>query len=181
MLTICIDPGHGGKDPGAIKRPLVEKVLNLEFAVVMRDVIRKSEHFAVMTRDSDIYIPNRTRADIANAQDADIFVSLHHNAFRSSKANGFEVLYYPTSRKGKRIATMVCDEVCLTWPIRNRGSKPRVNLSVLRNTKMPAILIEAGFLTSTIDRRKILLDRDERLRFYQSISKTLLEVLDEVC
>lgn len=179
-MIICLDPGHGGRDPGAVKHPLIEKTLNLQLMMVIHDILKDAGHTVITTRTSDRYVYNQKRAATANDGDADIFISLHHNAFRSPKANGFEVLHYPRSVRGWQVANRLCEKVCAAWPIRNRGPKPRGNLTVLKRTKMPAILIEAGFVTSTVDRRETLLHADKRSIFYHMISKKLLEVLDEV-
>ena len=181
-LRVCLDPGHGGRDPGAVRGALVEKLLNLELAVIVERALKRAGHDISRTRIHDEYVSLRRRCHIANVEDAhtDIFISLHHNSFGSTNANGFEVLHYPTSEVGSQLAKHLCDKVCSKVPkMRNRGPKPRGNLTVLKKTTMPAILIEAGFISSTKN-REILLDDKKRKKFYRIIAKSIVEVLDEV-
>jgi len=92
IKTIVLDPGHGGKDPGAIGRRghLKEKDVTLRLARKIKDVLEASGVRVIMTRDSDVFIPLPKRADIANKSGADLFVSVHINASRSRLMRGFE-------------------------------------------------------------------------------------------
>jgi N-acetylmuramoyl-L-alanine amidase len=95
-LTIVIDPGHGGKDPGAIgPHGLQEKTVVLQVAKELQHVIRKElPHYrVVLTRDRDIYVPLTDRAQLANRQQAQVFISLHANASRKRHTRGIETWY----------------------------------------------------------------------------------------
>jgi len=99
IKTIVIDPGHGGKDPGAIScRGLEEKTLNLLVAKRLKDRLRKQGYKVILTREKDIYLSLSQRVDIAKRHDADLFVSIHANANRSRMANGMEVYYLNPQR-----------------------------------------------------------------------------------
>lgn len=95
---IVIDPGHGGNDPGATGNGLIEKELNLDVALRLRDLLEADtgdpngggSWQVVMTRTSDVDVSLQARVDIANSWPADRFVSIHHNAFSSPAANGTE-------------------------------------------------------------------------------------------
>ena len=176
-MKVCIDPGHGGKDPGATSPPLIEKKLNLVLANVIAEYLRRNGHEVGLIRTDDIYVRNRKRAQLANDWKADVFISVHHNSYHLASANGFEVLHYPTSRKGRKLATSLCNLVTARWPIRNRGPKPRKNLTVLFATRMPAILIEAGFVSSTVDRKDTLLHKNTRAKFHRVTAKSVAEIL----
>lgn len=92
--TIVIDPGHGGKDPGAIGRyNLKEKEIVLDIARHLKKELESVGIKVILTRDSDTFIPLGKRADIANKAEADFFISVHANAFRSRRAKGFETYY----------------------------------------------------------------------------------------
>jgi len=92
--TIVIDPGHGGKDPGALGRySLKEKNLVLDIAKLLKKELESNGIKVKLTRDSDVFIPLGKRAEIANKNEADFFISVHANAFRSRRARGFEVYY----------------------------------------------------------------------------------------
>ena len=94
IKRIVIDAGHGGRDPGAIgKSGLREKDVNLDIARRLANLLESKGISAILTRSSDKFIPLEARADIANKADADLFISLHSNAARSRKLNGFEVYY----------------------------------------------------------------------------------------
>ena len=94
IKRIVIDAGHGGHDPGAIgKSGLREKDVNLDIARRLANLLEAKGIAAILTRSSDKFISLSVRADIANKADADLFISLHSNAARSRKLNGFEVYY----------------------------------------------------------------------------------------
>ena len=94
IQRIVIDPGHGGRDYGAInRRGTVEKKLVLEIARMVRDELKKQGLEVIMTRNSDLFIPLAQRAHIANKKEADFFVSIHANASESHSLQGFEVYY----------------------------------------------------------------------------------------
>ena len=92
---IVLDPGHGGKDPGAVgANGLQEKNLTLESALLLKERIQRDLDIEVLlTRESDIFVPLKERTTFANERDADLFISLHCNAARNKKASGIEVYY----------------------------------------------------------------------------------------
>jgi N-acetylmuramoyl-L-alanine amidase len=95
-LTVVIDPGHGGKDPGAIgPGGLMEKTVVLQVAQELRQIIREvlPHCRVVLTRDTDVFIPLKRRADTANQQQADLFVSIHANSSANAEASGIETWY----------------------------------------------------------------------------------------
>lgn len=95
VKVIVIDPGHGGKDPGGrIKFGKKEKQINFEIALKLYDLLRRDKRFKVIiTRNRDIFIPLYERSKIANDAKADLFISIHGNAHKSSKENGFEIYF----------------------------------------------------------------------------------------
>lgn len=178
-MKVMIDPGHGGKDPGAVSKPLVEKELNYQLANILFKRLEEDGHDVKMTRLPGDFVGLTKRARIANNWDADVFISVHHNSYKTDGANGFEVLYYPgTNPKGKELAMCLCDFMSRNYPhMRKRGAKPRKNVTVIKKTTMPAILIEAGFVSSTKDRRIALLDETQRRVFYTIIAEGVSHVL----
>ena len=176
-MKVMIDPGHGGGDPGAITDPLTEKVLNLELANVICRKLEVTFCDHKITRTHDEYLSLAARYKMANKWGADYFISVHHNSFNTPGANGYEVLYYWKSDKGSELADSLCQYVSRNFPhMRNRGLKPRKGTAVLRGTRMPAILIEAGFISSEKDRRIALLDETTRRIFYNVIAEGVLHV-----
>ena len=95
IKTVLIDPGHGGRDPGAMSRKgQKEKDIVLDVALELRKLLETGKGLKViLTRESDIYVPLETRTVIANQQGADIFISIHANAHRNSKRRGVETFY----------------------------------------------------------------------------------------
>ena len=99
-FSVVIDAGHGGDDPGAIGRVAREKTLNLNVALQLGDMIKEAypEVDVIYTRSTDVFIPLRTRADIANKNKADLFISIHTNASDSRNAFGAETFVLGTDK-----------------------------------------------------------------------------------
>ncbi|MBI5587177.1 MAG: N-acetylmuramoyl-L-alanine amidase [Deltaproteobacteria bacterium] len=107
VRKIVIDPGHGGKDPGAIgKGGLKEKDVTLKLSKMLREKLAPSVSKIVMTRDTDVFIPLEERTAIANSQDADLFVSIHINASQRAAASGVETytLNISNDEEARRLA-----------------------------------------------------------------------------
>ncbi len=108
--TIVIDPGHGGKDPGAVgRRSLQEKVVVLQVAQALQELLRRKLPHArvILTRERDVFVPLEERANIANTQQADIFLSIHANASKRREVRGIETWYLSfaaNSERAQRIA-----------------------------------------------------------------------------
>lgn len=154
-ILIAIDPGHGGKDPGAIGADKVtcEKDLNLDVAKRLEQKLKALGFKTLMTRTDDTYTTLQERTDLANGNYADFFMSIHFNAFVST-TQGIETLYYPNTPNNnyninnKDIAAVFLEELIKTLKRPSRGAIARPNLFVLNKTKMPAILAELGFITN---------------------------------
>lgn len=99
IRTIVIDPGHGGKDPGAISKDgLTEKTVNLAISRYLKQELEKYGFRVILTRSKDIFISLKERVDIAKQNNADLFISIHANANRSRQINGTEIYYLTSSR-----------------------------------------------------------------------------------
>ena len=103
-MKICIDPGHGGKQPGCSAGGYLEKNLNLKVALKLRDKLQKVGVSVVMTRTTDVDINLTTRAKISNNAKADYFISIHHNA---GGGHGYEVIYALCGGKSLQLANNV--------------------------------------------------------------------------
>ena len=149
---IVIDAGHGGKDPGAIGRTtgIYEKVLALKASISLKKELEKEGFKVYLTRSTDEYISLYERANMANELDADLFVSVHINAHSKTSVKGVEVLYSPyTTQRSDVLAKYIVDELVSKLGAVNRGTVQRPNLIVIRETKMPAALVELGFLSNS--------------------------------
>jgi len=191
LRTIVIDPGHGGYDPGAVRRGIREKQIVLDIAARLEKLVRSRSNWKViMTRDSDEFIALRRRTDIANRSPADstLFISIHCNAHRRSSGRGLETYLFNMRATDAEAAALAEREnanekmdlayilshcyhvgtepysleaaqkvqslLARRLSLRNRGVK-RAPFYVLAGTKMPAILVELGFVSNYYDRRKL--------------------------
>lgn len=151
--TIVIDPGHGGSDPGAVYNGRQEKDDNLRLALAVGNLLEQRGYNVVYTRTEDVYDTPGEKARIANRSGADYFISFHRNS--SPYANtysGVETLVFADEGVKGELARSVNEELEKVG-FNNLGVKERPNLTVLRRTQMPAILIEAGFLNTDADNR----------------------------
>ena len=144
--TVVIDAGHGGHDRGGIAGQRVdEKTMNLDVSLRLRSVLQSYGYRVVMTRDSDVFIPLGTRVAIANAYRNAIFVCIHFNATSRRSASGIETYFY--SSQSLPLASAIHYYVAGGAPSANRGVRRR-GFYVLRNTRIPSVLVECGFLTN---------------------------------
>lgn len=157
---IVLDAGHGGKDPGAISPTygLLEKDVVLDVTKKLAKMLEREGFKVYLTRDSDNYVGLYNRAEIANELGADAFVSIHANAIGRTSVSGVEVLYCPdsTGRDSMSFARVMQDAIVSELGSVNRGIVSRPNLVVIRETKMPAVLAEIGFLTNVEKEEKLL-------------------------
>ncbi|WP_353095177.1 N-acetylmuramoyl-L-alanine amidase [Tissierella praeacuta] len=163
---IVIDPGHGGNDPGTIGiNNIYEKDINLDIAKKLSKKLKSMNYKVILTRDTDEYIDNTERADLANRKRARLFVSIHCNALENNTTvNGVQVLYYPDKDSNKdlgneTLAQMVLDEILINTGADNKGIVEREDLIVLNQTKVSAIIIECGFLTNEKEANLLLTDK----------------------
>lgn len=150
-MKICVDAGHGGSDPGAIGTApfrLEEKRLALEIALVLEVELAERGHRIVMTRRRDRTLGLSSRARFANRLRADLFVSIHANAALAPAVEGMEVYHFPGSAGGRRVACAVLASLTIAFPAHNNRGTKEANFAVLRETRMPAILVETEFITS---------------------------------
>ncbi len=151
---VIIDAGHGGADWGASYENRKEKddVLNLAFAV--GNILANNGVEVVYTRDSDVYDTPYEKAVIANNSGADFFISLHRNSNPTpNSSSGIETLVYDDSGIKAEMARNINNEL-EALGFNNRGVIERPNLVVLKRTKMPALLVEAGFINNDLDNEK---------------------------
>lgn len=148
MPKIFIDAGHGGKDPGAVNGDIYEKDIALQIALKLNTALKNNGFETAMSRATDVFIPLSERAKKANNFNADIFISLHLNSSTNSNAEGIEFLVYENKGVNNKLASNIQNELIKIKGIVNRGIKERKDLAVLNSTRMPAILIEVGFISN---------------------------------
>ncbi len=149
---VVIDPGHGGKDEGAVWYGVRESDLNLKVAKKVEALLIAKNIPVTMTRRSDVFVTLTKRAAVANKYTDVIFVSIHFNAHRLTSVRGVETFY--ASDKGKPIAISIQRKLVSLLKTRNRYIKRGINYAVLNKTKCPAVLVECGFISNPTERSK---------------------------
>jgi len=151
MATIVIDAGHGGYDAGAVNGTRLEKNDNLRLAKAVGERLQRCGVNVVYTRTTDEFIPLLERSRISNNRNTDLFVAFHRNSATNNTANGVETLIYTNaSNKSLQAAESLQQAIASVGIQSNRGVK-RANLSVLRETRAPALLLELGFINNDQD------------------------------
>jgi N-acetylmuramoyl-L-alanine amidase len=144
--TVVIDAGHGGHDRGGIPgQRIPEKDMTLDVAQRLKKVLAADGYRVVMTRESDVFVPLGTRVAIANSYRRGIFVCVHFNSAKRVGADGIETYFY--GRDSLPLASAVHHHVAGGAPSPNRGVRRR-GYYVLRKARVPAVLVECGFLTN---------------------------------
>ncbi len=157
--SITIDAGHGGQDLGAKGRNpyCEEKRLALQTARLVKKYLAQLGYHVLLTRQSDTFIPLPKRVELANKGGTDLFVSIHYNSSRTPSAQGVEVFFCDSSENvrransSRRLANSILTRVIRRTQALSRGVK-RGNLYVIRETEMPAVLVEGGFISNPQER-----------------------------
>lgn len=165
-MTVMIDPGHGGADPGAVGHGIREKDVNLDIALRVGEVLAARGFDVLMTRTEDEYLSLQQRVRLARNSRAELFVSIHANAHTDERANGSLVLYYdnrfpqaayPASPEMRRLtwdnaalAQAVLDGLVAEAGTANLGIVPS-SVYVVRNGRVPSILVETAFVSNASD------------------------------
>ena len=177
QVLVMLDPGHGGRDPGAVGiGGLQEKGVVLAVSHHVAAALRSQGIAVQMTRQGDQTVDLQPRADMAIAARAAIFVSIHANAVNMQRpeVNGLETYYH--SEAGRVLATALQNQVLSTMAMNDRGVR-QARFLVLRQTTMPAALIEIGFVTGAIDAPK-LRDPNWQAQMGQAIAQGILNYLN---
>jgi N-acetylmuramoyl-L-alanine amidase len=185
--VIVIDAGHGGPDPGKPgKYGKDEDELNLEIAQKLRELIEESGGIVVMTREDDTLSDSSLSKDLknrvvkANEVIADVLISIHLNSFSQSKYKGAQVFYQNNSEKGKLLAELIQQELRNTLdPNNDRMAKSSNSYYLLRNAKMPAVIVECGFMSNP-EEEKLLNDGNYQYKIAWAIYKGLIHYFQKV-
>lgn len=156
---IVIDPGHGGKDPGAENKKvnINEKTLNILIGKKLKEVLTNKGYEVYMTREEDKFLELNEIAEFGNSHNPDIFVSIHHNAFfEKPTVSGIESFYYQ-SKDSKKLAEYIQKSLIEHTGANNRGTKS-VPYVVIKKTYMPSTLLELGFMSNPTEISKLMTD-----------------------
>ena len=174
--TVVIDAGHGGTDQGArAHMPYCEeKRIALQTARLVKKYLDQLGYRVIMTRNTDVFVPLADRVEVANQASSNIFVSIHFNSARATAAQGIEVFFYDSketkarTKASKKLADAILSRVLRRTLATSRGVKNR-NFYVIRETQMPSVLVEGGFI-SNAQERSLLKSREYQEKLARGIA-----------
>lgn len=181
---VAIDNGHGINTAGKRTprmpdgRVIKEWEFNHPTAKKLEKALKRCGFKTLMVSDTSEDTPLRTRTNRANDAKADVFVSIHFNAYKGVWGNhgGVDTFYHPSSAKGKELAGLIQKELVPATGLRDRGIKA-YNFFVCRETKMPAVLCECGFMDN-LEEAKLMLNDGYQQRVAEAIAKGICNYLD---
>ncbi len=219
VSTIMIDPGHGGKDPGAVFNKILEKDLVLKMSRILGNMLKEQGFNVIYTRETDVFVPLEERTAMANSKKVDLFISIHANAHRSRSINGFEVYYlnFAQTKDAMRVAARenavstqkisdlqyILTDLMLNSKINEsrylarqihgityehvRASYPGINdngvrqapFYVLMGARMPAILVEMGYMSNQND-LKLLRSENFMRRMASGLTRGIIAYKDKL-
>ena len=171
-ISIVVDPGHGGRDPGKVGTGgELEKDANLSIALKLRVHLEKNGYQVIMTRETDVGLYSeddsnkkaadlKKRVEIVNNSGAAVAISIHQNSFHDKSCKGAQVFYYGTSKESEIFANIMQEQIKMELqPENKRLAKADTSYYMLKNTTCPIIIVECGFLTNSED-VSLLMDED---------------------
>jgi N-acetylmuramoyl-L-alanine amidase len=175
-VLVMLDPGHGGKDSGAVGiRGLEEKNVILPISLKVASILRENGVDVELTRNSDYFVDLAPRVEMAKRDHVDLFVSIHANSVDyKPSVNGLETYYFES---GLRLAQTVHKAILGDINVRDRGVR-HARFYVLRKNPMPAILIETGYVTGVEDSSR-LATPEYQDQMAQAIARGILEYIRE--
>lgn len=159
VITILIDPGHGGEDPGKIGiNGELEKDINLAISRKLSTYLNANGYHVILSRDTDCMLSepdaaNKKTSDL-NArvrmmQDADFVISIHQNSYPDSTVHGAQCFYYAGSKEGQALAaTLQTALITLADPDNHRQAKANDSYYIMKNSDCPVVIVECGFLSN---------------------------------
>ena len=190
VVTIVIDPGHGGNDPGKVGGDgVLEKDLNLSIAQKLRDCIQQYGINVVLTRETDdgLYsdddsnkkaVDMKNRCKIINDSESTVAISIHQNSFTDSDVRGAQVFFYKHSEKGKILAQNIQKALAeIPDTYNDREIKANDKYYMLLNTTCPTVIVECGFL-SNAEETKLLCDETYQTQIAEAVTSGILDFLE---
>lgn len=190
QLTIVIDAGHGGVDPGKVGiNGAYEKDVNLSIALKLKEILKKKKCNVIMTRESDegLYCEGDTnrksadlkmRAEIMNQDEVDYIISIHQNSFAGESSHGAQVFYQSSSEVGKALAEELQNELVSSLdPENHRQAKANDSYYLLKKTVKPIVIIECGFLSNREEADKLIQDEYQK-QAAEAIAKGLFSYIE---
>jgi N-acetylmuramoyl-L-alanine amidase len=163
--VIVIDPGHGGEDGGASYLDCVEAEINLEIALILKDLYEENGYRVIMTREDNKSLCEgdfnkredmNKRVNIINSSNAIYLISIHLNTFSDSKYSGAQTFYSNTNSKSILLAELIQTSIISNLKNTSRAIVERSNIYLLNKVTIPAVIVECGFLTNDLERNKLI-------------------------
>ena len=174
-----LDFGHGGKDPGAVgPTNLKESDIALKIGMMVKETLENAFEKVITTRDNDKYYSLDYRTKKANNENCDYFISIHLNSASNPSAKGCEIWLYDENSKLKTLANNLCNNLSTKMNTPRREVKYSKKLAVLKNTKMPALLIEIDFISNKEVENYLRNDKNLK-NISDTISSTLLSFVNK--
>lgn len=176
-FCVVIDAGHGGSDGGTVNGKTIEKDINLSVALKLKDILEDNNIEVVLTRSSDEDMSLEQRTSVANAANADFFISLHCNYYEDdAQIAGLECYYSsPDATESKAYAESIINAASSSDDIITREAKAE-HYYVVKNTTMPAVLVEMGFLSNHSECQKLAREDYQEI-LAQKIAEGILQEL----
>ncbi len=162
QLTVVVDSGHGGEDPGKIGvNGALEKDINLAIGKMLKEALEKENIQVVLTRDKDEMLAGsksedmKERVKIMNDAKPVLVVSVHQNSYVTEQESGAQVFYYSNSEKGKVLALDLQENLKKLDTSNKREAKANDTYYILRHTEVPTVIVECGFLSNWEEAEKL--------------------------
>jgi N-acetylmuramoyl-L-alanine amidase len=191
QITIVIDPGHGGRDPGKVGvNNSLEKDINLSIAYKLKNLLELNDIKVIMTREDDTGLYNETdsskkmadllnRVELIHNSKADLAISIHQNSFTQEQCRGAQTFYYSSSGQGKQLAELIQEQLKETLADGNhRVAKQNNNYYMLKKSKVPLVIVECGYL-SNVSEAELLLNEDYQEKVAWGIHLAILQFINE--
>lgn len=177
-ITVVIDAGHGGFDPGATNGTAKEKDLNLELAKLVKTLNKNPNLEIILTREEDKTLALSSRKELADKNQADLFVSLHTDASPNAKLKGFSAFISGNNRmfesQNQRLASLFLHNLSGVYTTNKDIQKRQVPLYVLDKSNCPAVILQNGFITNPADKAFITQKSNQ-----EKVAATILKSIEE--
>ena len=190
-ITIVIDAGHGGNDPGKVGiNEALEKDINLSIALKLKKYLEQQDIRVVMTRETDMGLyeesdSNKKVRDMKNRLaimeeiKPELVISIHQNSYSEESVSGMQVFYYETSTEGKRLAEIMQQTMIVSLkPQKERTAKANDTYYLLKKTSAPIVIVECGFLSNRAE-AELLVSSDYQEKMAWAIHMGVLRYLNQ--
>ena len=185
QLTVVVDSGHGGGDPGKIGvNDALEKDINLAIGKKLKEALEKENIQVVLTRETDEMLAGsksddmKERVKIMNDAKPVLVVSVHQNSYVTEQESGAQVFYYSGSEKGKALALDLQENLKKLDAKNRREAKENDTYYLLRHTEIPTVIVECGFLSNWEEAKKLTTEEYQQ-ELAQAICDGILQYIEE--